>query len=87
MDADKGFRAQQRQGCALRAVVVVEGRMLTLPGQRRHLLPAATGVEIVDGESVTGQRFYTIRDMRNGHVIRQRDPQVRAAVELRHPAV
>ncbi|MCW5842124.1 MAG: putative DNA binding domain-containing protein [Caldilinea sp.] len=55
---------------AAAAPVVVEGAAPTLPANDATFYLPQIGVEIVDGEERNGQRFYTIRDMRNGHVIK-----------------
>ncbi len=49
---------------------VVAGAAPTLPGTDTTFYLPQIGVEIVDSEERNGQRFYTIRDMRNGHVIK-----------------
>ena len=52
------------------APAVVEGAAPTLPANDATFYLPQIGVEIVDSEERNGHRFYTIRDMRNGHVIK-----------------
>jgi hypothetical protein len=49
---------------------VVEGSSPTSPTDDTTFYLPQVGVEIVDNEERNGHRFYTIRDLRNGHVIK-----------------
>jgi hypothetical protein len=49
---------------------VVAGDSPTLPANDTTFYLPQDGVEIVDSEERNGHRFYTIRDLRNGHVIK-----------------
>jgi len=52
------------------APLLVAGAAPTLPTNDATFYLPQIGVEIVDSEERNGHRFYTIRDMRNGHVIK-----------------
>lgn len=41
-----------------------------MPGEDTTFYLPQVGVEIVESEERNGHRFYTIRDLRNGHVIK-----------------
>lgn len=49
---------------------VTAGDSPTLPADDTTFYLPQVGVEIVDSEERNGHRFYTIRDLRNGHVIK-----------------
>ena len=49
---------------------VTAGDSPTLPANDTTFYLPQDGVEIVDSEERNGHRFYTIRDLRNGHVIK-----------------
>lgn len=50
--------------------IIVAGDSPTLPANDTTFYLPQDGVEIVDSEERNGHRFYTIRDLRNGHVIK-----------------
>ncbi|MFO7631479.1 MAG: putative DNA binding domain-containing protein [Caldilinea sp.] len=66
--------APPKQAAALKPLelpkAVVEGDSPTLPANDTTFYLPQVGVEIVNSEERNGHRFYTIRDLRNGHVIK-----------------
>jgi hypothetical protein len=55
---------------ALPSQTIVAGDSPTLPVNDTTFYLPQDGVEIIDSEERNGHRFYTIRDLRNGHVIK-----------------
>ncbi len=55
---------------AVQPQAIVAGDTPTLPANDTTFYLPQDGVEIVDSEQRNGHRFYTIRDLRNGHVIK-----------------